>query len=172
MTDFCTFCSNFLRRDLRFAATFAAVLLALLATAAQADAWKEFEARCLTPMEEVSLALPDDLEADGHFKNDGDTYSTYAFAGFGIAISDGRGDRPHWCFVSTEPAASQVFQERADAWRSSAIAEETYELIGELDPGFHLRSTEWREPRIDVVLTMGDAGTSFNMRVEETDLEG
>ena len=156
----------------RMAAASAIIALCTTGSNAQTGTWEEFETLCLTPLEEVTLAQPEDLNAHKNFKNDGDTYSTYKIASAKIAISDGRAAQAQWCYISTRPPVSVPFGKQAESWREVAIASGRYELIDEYVLGFHLRSTEWREPRIDVTLRMQGKGAYFVMRAEETDLEG
>lgn len=150
-----------------------AVILCLMlgATPVQAGAWEEFEARCLVPMENIELAQPTDLTADKNFKNDGDTYSTYAFEAFTLAISDGRAAQSQWCYVTIAASAGTELIARAQTWRGTHAGSDRYQVIEDTGSGFHMQSLEWREPRIDVTLSRGGDDDLVTLRVEETDLE-
>ncbi|RLJ51828.1 hypothetical protein BCF46_2053 [Litoreibacter meonggei] len=143
----------------------------LAASGAQAGAWEEFETRCLVPMENVALVQPDDLRHDKKFKNDGDTYSTYRIGDVKLAISDGRANQPKWCRVTLRGEQARELMDAGFEWSARAQADERYNLIGEPVLGFVVRSTQWREPKIDVSLSMQMKGGQFTLRVEETDLE-
>ncbi|WP_090212919.1 hypothetical protein [Litoreibacter janthinus] len=145
--------------------------MALTTSAALAGAWEEFESLCLLPMENISLAQPTTLEPYQSFKNDGDTYTTYKIDGAKLAISDGRAGASKWCWIDVGPRAATRFSESSSSWSESAQADVRYELIDKRAPGFLLRSTSWREPKLDVTLSMRGKGSNLIMRVEETDLE-
>ncbi|KAG1649655.1 High-affinity branched-chain amino acid transport ATP-binding protein LivG [Nymphon striatum] len=130
---------------------------------AQAGAWEEFEARCLVPMENVSLRQPDSLEAYKNFKNDGDTYSTYKIGKAKLAISDGRGDAPQWCWIDVDHTEATGFSKQALSWGGTAQTGNRYELIEDRVLGYLLRSTTWREPKLEVSLKMRGKGSSFLM---------
>lgn len=146
-----------------------AVLLA--ATGAQAEVWDQFEQHCLTPLENVSLSQPETLKAHESFKNGDDTYSTYTIGRAKLAISDGRADFAQWCWVKVDHTQAADFSKQALTWGETAQTDSRYELIEERVLGYLLRSTTWREPKLEVSLTMNGKGSSFLMRVQETDLE-
>jgi len=143
----------------------------LMAGVAQAGAWEEFETRCLGPMENVALAHPADHKQHKSFKNDGGTYTTYRIDGATLAVSDGRMDQAQWCLVQVRGAEAPVFMDAGLAWSALAQKSGRYEKIEDRVMGFVLRSTEWREPKIDVSMTMAMKGGQFTLRVLETDLE-
>ena len=155
----------------------AACLLTIAAASpAVAGTWDLFVTRCLTPMEEIALEQPGDLTADAQFKNDGDTYATYKTAKTGavLSVSDGRDGRPQWCRVHLDDETGEASAEIANsflAW-SSGVADDQYEEIEGDSERLTLRSTEWREPKLDVSMRMGPNGAGITLEARETDLEG
>lgn len=160
---------NLSRAKTQLVQVISAILIAC--GAAQADAWEEFDARCLVPMENVALAQPIDLRHDKSFKNDNDNFSSYQIDGARLAISNGNMGLPQWCWMSVKGDDAPGFQDAAFEWRGRAQASGRYTLIDKPVLGFVLRSTDWREPKIDVFLTMQMKGSQFILRVTETDLE-
>jgi hypothetical protein len=148
----------------------------LAAGGAQAGAWEEFEQRCLVPMENVALGQPTDLRPHRQFKNDGDTYTDYAFEDGNhiLSVSDGRAGRAQWCSVgiadeTTEPSAE--IANKFLAWSSRADVSQRYAEVASKPGALVLRSLEWREPRMDVTMLLLPSGPGIFLSAEETDLE-
>lgn len=144
--------------------------------AAQAGAWEEFERRCLMPMEDIALAQPGDLTPLSTSKNDGDTYSDYGFEDGPhiLSVSDGRSGHAHWCTVGVESEGVEPSAEIANKflnWSSQLGFEDRYEEVVSQEGALVLRSTTWREPKMDVKMLMLPAGPGIFLSVEETDLE-
>ncbi|WP_281858315.1 hypothetical protein, partial [Litoreibacter halocynthiae] len=102
---------------------------------------------------------------------DGDTYTTYQLGSAKLAISDGRSSAPKWCWINVGPQDAPSFSKASQSWGESAQVDGRYELIEDRVLGFVLHSTVWREPKLEVSLSMRGKGRNFIMRVEETDLE-
>ncbi|MGJ8545663.1 MAG: hypothetical protein ACSHWZ_09500 [Sulfitobacter sp.] len=104
---------------------FAAVAAGLMlgggaAAAAEQTAWDVFVQRCVAPLEQGQLALPEDLTPARNFKNDGDFYSEYEVAGGDVvlAVSEGGGSYTQWCRVSGPSDAGLAAA--VQAWRAGS----------------------------------------------------
>ncbi|MEO0830919.1 MAG: hypothetical protein AAFY03_10730 [Pseudomonadota bacterium] len=138
-------------------------------------AWDAFRTRCLEPQENVVLAQPTDLEPHQSFKNDGDTYSTYLVgtASAVLEVSDGRGGLPQWCSLhwpTRDPESFELGGYFLD-WADEA-AKDRYDVIERPGDAMVLRSTNWREPKLDVSLRTLPGEDGIVLEARETDLEG
>jgi len=61
--------------------------------------------------------------------------------------------------------------DRALDWSARVQTEGRYQQIDDRVPTFVLRSTVWREPKVDVTLAGPMKSGILTLRVEETDLE-
>jgi hypothetical protein len=146
--------------------------LCVVSSAAHANAWEEFEQRCLVPMENVSLVLPSDLTPIAQFKNDGDPYNEYDVgSGVKLWVSYGDAGAPQWCHVilpSSSPETGRSFL----AWSERAVELRRYEeLAAPRGDRMILRSTEWREPRMDVRVIVPHHLGGLTLSAMETELE-
>jgi len=172
MIDFGVFCAC--AKRVYSVCTILAVVFG--ASVAQAGAWEEFEQRCLVPMENIDLAQPNDLTPLRKFKNDGDTYSDYGFddGNHILSVSDGRSGRAHWCTVGVAVERDEPSAEIANkflAWSGQHGNLGRYEEVASKDGALVLRSTTWREPKIDVKMLLLPSGPGIFLSAEETDLE-
>ncbi|WP_092780140.1 hypothetical protein [Jannaschia pohangensis] len=125
-------------------------------------------------MADFELAAPTDLPLLRSLKNDGNGYSVFDGGGFEVRVSDrldaeGRGlFGAAMCSVVTAGEGAET----ANAflmWSSRPEAFEMWEEVAGDGTALVLRSTTWREPKMEVSLTMGPE--SVRLKAEETDLE-
>ncbi|WP_224816286.1 hypothetical protein [Hasllibacter sp. MH4015] len=144
-------------RDLRLIP--AALFVAFPAAAQIEDAFAQFEARCLTPMEAVEASDTDGLTLTAE---DSDSQTWMADAGA-------------WRLSQSTPEAliqfcaiHGAFGTEVDDWVRAALDSGRYRPIDSADPAIQLlQSTTWREPLIEVEIDREGA----RLTVIETNLE-
>jgi len=146
-------------RDPGSVALGAVALALMLPAAAQAGTWADFEARCLSALQDFAPPVVDGL---GPGKQDGDV-TRHALGGdrelrVETAPEDGR----RACAVH-DPAGAAV--PGFDAWIAGAVAAGRYVPVAE----GRWRSNRWSEPVLEVQKTR--AGGAITLRILETNLE-
>lgn len=152
-----------------------------------AGAWDQFDRHCLTPLAATTLSQPADLVEMSRYKNDGDTFTNYALDnGAVLSVSDGRADYAKWCTLLSETDVALIVTEYEN-WVAHPDPDHAYvplqaadfevgssglapvEQTGVTTRG--VRSTDWREPRLDVIMSLPDSGAWVEIFVRDTDLE-
>ena len=138
-----------------------------LATGAHAGAWEEFEARCLTPLEN---GFPSQVENLNPVALPGLSPGETAFAGLQSGAI---------LILETEPkdgiAACRIFQPEGPAvaqfemWAKEQLANARYVTDPEAQDSLSVLSNVWIEPVIGVQLRRAKGGVE--MRALETELE-
>lgn len=127
-------------------------------------------------MANVALTQPVGLTQTGALKNDDHGLAVYSDDArrFELRISEGlnadgrREDGRAICNVIVEGAGAEVANDLL-AWSSQPEAFEMWEDVSDGGPSLILRSTTWREPKMEVWMTLGE--TRIILRATETDLE-
>lgn len=126
-------------------------LIGCLPSVAFADAWEVFEQRCLVPMEGKSLEVPRDLSrsVDPLYQDERvHAFDIEELEAVLLMTAENSVDR-HFCsLVEVE------FGNAPQLWAENALQSGRYEFLlssNSSDPGV-FRSTDWREPKIEVVL--------------------
>jgi hypothetical protein len=157
---------------LRRCAALGPFLACLLAGGAQAGAWEEFQARCLSPYENLAPAVFDDLEKVVPSE------PRVAVSRFGayFALTDG-------AVLASDPAPlgtgvrlcavhGMAHPPGAKAWAAKQLAQKLYELEEHNDDGsFALLSNLWIEPKLNVSVAFKQGGDYVVYQIVETDLE-
>ena len=174
---------------LRMTKALLAYVLAMLPLAVQADAWDEFEARCLMPFEHFTPAVVDDLRPLP------DQTSTGALSDYAIQFG-----LPDDAVLSVDSAPVRKLSElfypsgrverlcsvrgndhdlsMRDAWVAQQGLAKSYLITlashsasyNELDY-FEMISTEWIEPRLIVSISRNSDTGQVGYNILETDLE-
>jgi len=150
-------------------------LYVLNASVAQAGAWEEFETRCLTPMENVQaikmsgLSRQPDLELI-EFRG------LSKFKGYTISAPDDRDfaimQVPNvvTC-IFRDYAATEATRLAARNWADAMVESGRYERFDKDEADLvYLLSTDWREPKLEVILEVSNA-SDLHFISAETDLE-
>lgn len=159
----------------------AGTVLALGATAfgAKAGAWQDFEMRCLTPMEDFAVPVTGDLTEIEDSLGDGVHVSGFDTE-FGL-LSIERSSADAEALSCSIMQRDDVSLPEADGfvgdfthWAGQVLEAGRY--VGQGDPvddnaAIVLRSSEWREPVLEVLLSKTTTGNAWKAIVRETDLE-
>ncbi|MEP5760794.1 MAG: hypothetical protein ABJ327_16090 [Litoreibacter sp.] len=161
--------SNLRARSRWFGAAQAIVIFVLAsAGVARADVWDEFETRCLATMEAVT---PTDLTGLSRSEpQDGfDVWMGQEGWKLRLSLSDEDGNV---CILEGFDWSGDV-SEAASGWATRALAAGKYEPLPEENSQYVsvYRSTNWREPRIEVRVQSSDGELVPQLIVQETDLE-
>lgn len=145
--------------------TYCLCILLWMSTAS-ADDWEQFKSRCLGPMESISLQHPEDLLTDEAIQFAAAGSKSYVFDG-----SDSRlvlGDNPVSCMMYGLNLDENPFN-----WVEQMVAEGRYIKIPQaMSHGpLILQSTEWREPKMEVLIHWYSTGEGQALSAIETDLE-
>ncbi len=156
-------------------------LMVWLAAPAHADAWSEFETRCLAPIEDLELSHPADLKLVDQFKikaqnQDIHYYQDPSWSYSIMVVDSADGERTNTgCGVSA--ANSDQYQplvDKFDAWAAEQINAGRYEPpspSNDTDQYKELLSVEFREPKVLVKFGFFEGSSSVDLLVLETDLE-
>ncbi len=141
-------------------------ILLTLPTAIVADVLAEFEQRCLLPMERIALHHPDDLPIDETFQDLKPGMTAYALSALNGHIVIG--EDPVSCMLH-----GIELDERVSTWLDAMIADDRYVLPSArfAHGPTVLQSTEWREPKIEVIIHWFTYGEQQFIQTIETDLE-
>ena len=165
---FCVGITSVLRR----CAAVALVMLCLPANVAEAGAWKEFQARCLDPYENLEPAVFDDLKRVGlrHSDVSISKYGGHFAVKTGVISSDpaplGEGER--LCAYQGQLTE----QDGAQDWIAKQLSENLYELETRAEDGsFIVLSNLWIEPKLSVTVQYLRDQNRVVYQIVETDLE-
>ncbi|KIT15331.1 hypothetical protein [Jannaschia aquimarina] len=151
----------------------------MIATASSASAedatWTAFRTYCLGPMEAVALTHPTDLVALSNQNVFGVTPYADATLDWTLSVSGSSAETGH---VSGAPTRCIVESRTNSAltanaflfWTSRPETISRYETVSAEGTSLTLRSTTWREPRMEVEMTLSGAD-EISLTARETDLE-
>ncbi|SDZ05640.1 hypothetical protein SAMN05444004_105207 [Jannaschia faecimaris] len=149
----------------------AAVFL-LMPISALADAWSVFEARCLDRMAEVA---PPDLNGMTLLGSVPGLDIWTAPSGMTVTTTAPGEDAALSCAVSWDRIIPdrQTSGDKAKAWTSEALRSDSWEdVTGTVSHSpITLRSTLWREPRMEVAVSVLEVEGHPRFVARETDLE-
>lgn len=154
----------------------------LAANGAHAEAWEEFEARCLVPMENFNAPISDNLGADGLTKFPEKLVSRFSAKSGTLSIDTESisGDLLECSFAQhsdTSLRDSDGFVGDFTNWVGQALKSGRY--VGQrsetVEPTKNnliiLQSNEWREPVLEVLLFQEGQTAVWIASARETDLE-
>lgn len=139
----------------------------MVAGAAQAGAWEEFERRCLVPMENVQTPVTEGLVT---LPSKGDDEVWVSSEGWKVSYrSSGERDA---CEMSGLKWSDEESETLLD-WVRTAVPSKRYKAFAPAYPGAPMlfQSTDWREPRIEIAFHRTEIDGDVKLIVEETDLE-
>ena len=144
------------------------ILVFACAGVASADVWDEFETRCLAMMEDVT---PTDLSGLSHLESQDGFEVWMGKEGWKLRLLLSNEDG-NVCIIEGFDWSEAVSQ-AASNWASRALASGKYESLPEENSQCVsvFRSTNWREPRIEVRVQASDGELAPQLIVQETDLE-
>ncbi len=154
-------------------------LAATLAQAAEASAWSEFETRCLAPMEDFAAPVIGELAMTGETRKDGrHIFGFETESGLLSVERDPASGDALSCSLSQRGGISlpeaDGFAGDFTFWAGQVLEAGRY--VGQPSPtnekdAILLRSSEWREPVLEVLLAKGPGDAAWTAIVRETDLE-
>ena len=146
------------------------------ASAGQAGAWEEFERRCLVPMEAVTDPITEGLSplvadqngtqvAYGWTPNDG----AYVF----LANTSDDWQRTMCALTKIQMDRFEDLEAKVGAWVETELSASRYVRhdVYLNNSAITLLSTDWREPKVEVVFDVSGRARVPTMQVRETDLE-